>query len=72
MWEYKIITGSDKDNQMKLNQWRHKYDMNVITMCPRGDGTTILLSRLEFDPFPIEERKSSVEDFHIKDEEAPF
>ena len=50
MYEYKIITGSDKDNQMKLNQWRHKYMVSVIAMCPRGDGTTILLVRGERNP----------------------
>lgn len=45
MKEYKLITGNDKDNQTKLNQWRHTYIIEILAMCSRNDQTTILLTR---------------------------
>ena len=62
MKEYRIITGTDKDNQTKLNQWRHKYNMWILAMCQssahvsgdvKAPCTTILLAREEADTFPI-------------------
>ena len=64
--EYKIITGNDSENQMKLNQWRHKYHIVIYAMCATGNHTTILLSRRELDPFPVEECKSEEDESYEK------
>jgi len=31
--EYKIIGGPITDCQKTLNQWKHKFDLNIIQMC---------------------------------------
>lgn len=48
MKEYKIIHGTDADVQMKLNQWRHEYDIQILgfQVSPASvTYVTILLSR---------------------------
>ncbi len=57
--EYKIIEGQTSDVQKILNQWRNKYDFNIIAVnsfpdtFPDNDGrqrawTVITLTREEF------------------------
>ena len=45
--EYKIISGDPADCQMVLNQWRHKYTLNIISMCTYHEYIAILLTRTE-------------------------
>lgn len=46
-WEFKIITGTDQEIQNFLNQWKHNYELNIISMC-RENQITILLVRKEY------------------------
>ena len=44
--EYKIITGIPEYCQKVLNQWKHTYDLNIISMCKSQDAViNILLIR---------------------------
>ena len=43
--EYKILTGSASDVQMKLNQWKHQFDIDILGISATDNLTTILLIR---------------------------
>jgi hypothetical protein len=45
MMEYKIIAGSPKNCQMKLNQWKHDYKLEILQMSANEKITVILLTR---------------------------
>jgi len=55
--EYKILQDSNVKIQTILNQWRHQYDLRIISMVPNvysdggeelyTDGVIILLTRQE-------------------------
>jgi len=50
MEEYKIITGTASDCQKWLNQWKHEYILNIISMntvhvAGNNPLVTILLTR---------------------------
>lgn len=47
--EYKIINRSIEEAQKLLNQWKHKYELEIIQMISSGGGVTILLIRKEKD-----------------------
>lgn len=47
MEEYILQTHLDSDWQKRLNQWRHEYIVNIISMQCAGDHTTILLTRVK-------------------------
>jgi hypothetical protein len=34
--EYQMIDGTAKDCQETLNQWKHMYDLEIISMCNAG------------------------------------
>ncbi len=38
--EYKILNDSSEICQKILNQWKYKYDLNIISMC-KGDDNII-------------------------------
>lgn len=38
--EYKILDDIPEYCQKVLNQWKHAYDLNIISMC-KGHGTAI-------------------------------
>lgn len=38
--EYKILTDIPEHCQKVLNQWKHAYDLNIISMC-KGSGCII-------------------------------
>ncbi len=45
MKEYKILTGIPLDCQKKLNQWRHEFFINIISMASEKFELCILLTR---------------------------
>ena len=45
MKEYKIISGTTIDCQKILNQWKHDYVLDIISMSADKDLTVILLTR---------------------------
>ena len=45
MIEYKIIVGTQTECQKWLNQWKHGFELNIISMCADGGVVIILLTR---------------------------
>ncbi len=47
MEEYGILTGTPGKCQTTLNQWRHIYDLDIISMVvnPQSNEVAILLTR---------------------------
>ena len=45
MIEYKILRGLDQDVQKTLNQWKHQYALDTISMHPVQSGVVLLVSR---------------------------
>ena len=43
--EYKIISGTTAACQMKLNQWKHEFDLEILAMSANENITVILLIR---------------------------
>ena len=39
-YEYKIIEGSSKDIQKTLNQWKHQYELEIISVNSYPDTFT--------------------------------
>ena len=45
--EYKIISGDEEYCQKVLNQWKHQYDIEVISMSAYPGKVIILINRKE-------------------------
>ena len=43
--EYQILSGQPADCQKTLNQWRHQFNLVIISMTSRNDQIIILLTR---------------------------
>lgn len=41
--EYKIVTDDDKKIQTMLNQWRHEYDLEIISFEPLGPSVSKII-----------------------------
>ena len=53
--EYILETKPDKDWQKQLNQWKHIYDINIISMNnTEFGGVTILLIRTKKPTVPFD------------------
>lgn len=55
--EYKVEQGKTSDIQMKLNQWRHKYNILVVGQSSHVDptGETVVVMTIARTPKPITE-----------------
>lgn len=42
-WEMQVIRDNDSNVQKKINQWKHKYSLKILSMhpCPHKDGFTV-------------------------------
>ena len=48
MGEYIVKTASASDWQKWLNQWRHKYKIEIVSMCSHSDAfITMCIKRFE-------------------------
>ena len=45
--EFQIIHGEPSEAQKKLNQWKHQYLIEVISMDQENSLTTILVHRIK-------------------------
>lgn len=69
--EYKIIRGKDSDCQKWLNQWRHEYLLNILTIQVTIDGEIVIL--LLRTPLKLVDRTPSTSKAWIPDEDDyPF
>ncbi|MCK5604592.1 hypothetical protein KAR91_22075 [Candidatus Pacearchaeota archaeon] len=49
MPEYKIIQGTCKECQKKLNQWQHDYILKIFGVAMNGSDIVIVLYRVELE-----------------------